>query len=317
MIAPMIAGVSTLQGAGAGASRFRLHDASDDVRRRARLARAAARGCSGCSARTPRSFPIMAAVSAIRAKPARGSPPGCASPWGGMRASAPGAGRRHDAATRSRNAALLRKRCDAADRRRAAVGAPRATSPRRPPPSCAPWPNMIMGKPMSDAAPEPPPLRQSSDDFRWAGVDLRLYKEESAAPFKAVSRQVLFSDPRLMGELRYFEIAAWRLFDAGAPRAHACGDDPARRGTRARRRDRPRGQAARPRHGPALDLASVPRDAGETLGFLCLVDATRDRPQLPTPEELAALRADPEGGGVSRWRGRRARLGVRAAVAET
>jgi hypothetical protein len=31
----------------------------------------------------------------------------------------------------------------------------------------------------------------------------------------------------------------------------------------------------------------------EKLGFLCLVDAARDRPQLPTPEDLAALRADP------------------------
>ena len=31
----------------------------------------------------------------------------------------------------------------------------------------------------------------------------------------------------------------------------------------------------------------------EKLGFLCMVDAARDRPQLPTPDELAALRADP------------------------
>ncbi|MGA2794588.1 MAG: cupin domain-containing protein [Roseiarcus sp.] len=145
---------------------------------------------------------------------------------------------------------------------------------------------------MPDAAPEPPPLRQSQDDFRWAGVDLRLYKEESAAPFKAVSRQVLFSDPRLMGELRYFEI-------------------------------QPRGYTTLERHqhmhavmilrgegrvligGAVLavkphDLVAVPpwtwhqfRAAPhEKLGFLCLVNATRDRPQLPTPEELAALRAD-------------------------
>jgi quercetin dioxygenase-like cupin family protein len=31
---------------------------------------------------------------------------------------------------------------------------------------------------------------------------------------------------------------------------------------------------------------------GEKLGFLCMVDAARDRPQLPSPAELAALRAD-------------------------
>ncbi len=32
---------------------------------------------------------------------------------------------------------------------------------------------------------------------------------------------------------------------------------------------------------------------GEPLGFLCMVDAVRDRPQLPTEEDLAALRRDP------------------------
>ena len=32
---------------------------------------------------------------------------------------------------------------------------------------------------------------------------------------------------------------------------------------------------------------------GEPLGFLCMVNALRDRPQLPTVQELAALRAHP------------------------
>jgi len=53
------------------------------------------------------------------------------------------------------------------------------------------------------------------------------------------------------------------------------------------------------------DLVTVPpwtwhqfrASSDEKLGFLCLVDATRDRPQLPTPAELAALRADPEVAG--------------------
>lgn len=152
---------------------------------------------------------------------------------------------------------------------------------------------MIMVKPMSDAASEPPTLRESHDDFRWAGVDLRLYKEEDAAPFKAVSRQVLFSDPRLMGELRYFEIAPGGYSTLERhEHMHAvmilCG-------------------AGRVLVGGAVhrvkphDLITVPpwtwhqfrATSGEKLGFLCLVNATRDRPQLPTPEELAALRADP------------------------
>jgi hypothetical protein len=31
----------------------------------------------------------------------------------------------------------------------------------------------------------------------------------------------------------------------------------------------------------------------EPLGFLCMVDRERDRPELPSPDDLAALRADP------------------------
>jgi hypothetical protein len=32
---------------------------------------------------------------------------------------------------------------------------------------------------------------------------------------------------------------------------------------------------------------------GEPMGFLCMVNAERDKPQLPTPEQLDRLRADP------------------------
>ena len=48
----------------------------------------------------------------------------------------------------------------------------------------------------------------------------------------------------------------------------------------------------RSRHRAADDLASVPRHAGEPLGFLCMVNATRDKPQLPTQEDLAGLQKD-------------------------
>jgi gentisate 1,2-dioxygenase len=51
--------------------------------------------------------------------------------------------------------------------------------------------------------------------------------------------------------------------------------------------------------GP-FDLVTIPSwtwhqfraTEGEPLGFLCMVNAERDRPQLPTAEELAALRSD-------------------------
>ncbi len=43
--------------------------------------------------------------------------------------------------------------------------------------------------------------------FRWDGVSLMPYKEDGAAPFKSVTRQVLFHDADLKCELRYFEVA--------------------------------------------------------------------------------------------------------------
>jgi quercetin dioxygenase-like cupin family protein len=144
---------------------------------------------------------------------------------------------------------------------------------------------------MSDADRPTPSLREAGD-FRWAGVDVRLYKDEGAAPFKTVSRQTLFSDPRLAGELRYFEVA------------------PGGYSTLERHEHmhavmilRGRGEVL---VGDAVhkvkphDLITIPPWAwhqfrpahGENLGFLCLVNAERDRPQLPTTEETAALRAD-------------------------
>jgi quercetin dioxygenase-like cupin family protein len=144
---------------------------------------------------------------------------------------------------------------------------------------------------MSEAENDPPSLREA-DNFRWSGVDVRLYKEEGAAPFKTVSRQTLFSDPRLAGELRYFEVA---------PGGYSTLE----------RHEHMHAVMILRGHGEALvgqtvhklkpyDLVTIPPWAwhqfrparGETLGFLCLVNAERDRPQLPTPEEVAALRSN-------------------------
>ena len=43
--------------------------------------------------------------------------------------------------------------------------------------------------------------------FRWDETDLLAYKEEGSAPFKSITRQVLFKEPELKCELRYFEVA--------------------------------------------------------------------------------------------------------------
>ncbi|MBI4724172.1 MAG: cupin domain-containing protein, partial [Rhodomicrobium sp.] len=51
-----------------------------------------------------------------------------------------------------------------------------------------------------------PHIRQAQEGFRWNSVELLAYKEEGSAPFKAITRQVLFQRPELGCELRYFEI---------------------------------------------------------------------------------------------------------------
>lgn len=51
-------------------------------------------------------------------------------------------------------------------------------------------------------------LRAFLPGFRWQEVEQRPYKEESDAPFRAISRQVLFEEPALECELRYFEMAS-------------------------------------------------------------------------------------------------------------
>ncbi|MBI1208139.1 MAG: cupin domain-containing protein [Azospirillum sp.] len=139
----------------------------------------------------------------------------------------------------------------------------------------------------------PAVFRHVLGDCRWDGVACQAYKEEGAAPFKAVSRQVLFSQPELAAELRYFEVAAggWSTLERHA-HVHAVM---VLRG-----------------HGSCLvgcvvrdirrhDLISVPpmtwhqfrAAADQPLGFLCLVNADRDRPQLPDADDLADLCTDP------------------------
>lgn len=139
-----------------------------------------------------------------------------------------------------------------------------------------------------------PILRKALPDFRWERVDLRAYKDEATAPYRNVTRQVLASAPDLRGELRYFEVApgGWTTLERhqhvhavtilrGAGRA-LVGHEVVEIGS--------------------LDLVTVPAwawhqfraAANQPLGFLCMVDAERDRPQLPSADERAALEAIPE-----------------------
>jgi quercetin dioxygenase-like cupin family protein len=138
-----------------------------------------------------------------------------------------------------------------------------------------------------------PPVHRKARNYRWDGVAVQPYKEDTRALFKAITRQVLFADPQQGSELRYFEVA-------------------------------PGGYSSLERHGhthnvlilrghgyclvgrevrqvATHDLIAVPpmtwhqfRATGdEPLGFLCMVKTERDKPQLPTPEDLAEIIQDP------------------------
>jgi hypothetical protein len=47
-------------------------------------------------------------------------------------------------------------------------------------------------------------VRHHTGDCHWEGVDVLQYKQEGSAPFRDVTRQVLFDDPALAPQLRYF-----------------------------------------------------------------------------------------------------------------
>jgi mannose-6-phosphate isomerase-like protein (cupin superfamily) len=133
------------------------------------------------------------------------------------------------------------------------------------------------------------PIRKHDGTHHWEGVDVLAYKQEGSAPFKDVTRQVLFDDSAMKAQLRYFEVAAG---------GH----------TTLERHEHVHNVMVIRGRGACLigenlheigekDLIRVPpmtwhqfhaaQDA--PLGFLCLVNQERDRPQLPTAAEAALL----------------------------
>jgi mannose-6-phosphate isomerase-like protein (cupin superfamily) len=129
--------------------------------------------------------------------------------------------------------------------------------------------------------------------YRWDGVDMLPYKEDERALFKSITRQVLFSDPELHGELRYFEVAPGG-FSTLERHQHMHAVLILRGRGHCLIGDEVRSLETR-------DLVTVPpltwhqfrATRGEPLGFLCMVNARRDKPQLPDAADLARLTADP------------------------
>jgi S-methyl-1-thioxylulose 5-phosphate methylthiotransferase len=137
-------------------------------------------------------------------------------------------------------------------------------------------------------------LHRKAHDFRWEGVEELPYKEDKRALFKSITRQVLFSDPDLAGELRYFEIAPGGFSTLERhDHMHAVLILRGRGRCLIGRKVMPLA---------ACDLVTVPAmtwhqfhaSSSEPLGFLCMVNAARDKPQLPTPQDLSELTQDSE-----------------------
>lgn len=137
------------------------------------------------------------------------------------------------------------------------------------------------------------PVRKALPGRRWDGVEQMRYKQEGSAPFRDVTRQVLFADAAHGAEWRYFEVApgGWSTLER---HEH----------THAVMILHGRGRCLvgdRIHDVTEHDLVDVPamtwhqfRAAPDApLGFLCLVSRERDRPRLPQSADLAALRALP------------------------
>lgn len=132
-------------------------------------------------------------------------------------------------------------------------------------------------------------IHRKAKGYRWEAVEELPYKEDGRALFKSITRQVLFADPQLDGELRYFEMTPGG-FSTLERHEHM----------HAVLILRGRGHCLVGEEVRAIetrDLITVPAmtwhqfraTRGEPLGFLCMVNAARDKPQLPSPEDLAKL----------------------------
>src|SRR5436305_10215985 len=134
--------------------------------------------------------------------------------------------------------------------------------------------------------------RKAHADYTWDGVELLPYKEDDRALFQSITRQVLFSDPELQGELRYFEVAPGGFSTLERhEHMHAvlilrgCGHCLIENEVKSL---------------DTHDLVTVPAmtwhqfraTKGEPLGFLCMVNAERDKPQLPTADDIDRMSAN-------------------------
>jgi mannose-6-phosphate isomerase-like protein (cupin superfamily) len=135
---------------------------------------------------------------------------------------------------------------------------------------------------------------RETDPFRWEGVDVKPYKNDGTH-FAGVTRQLLFSGgDGLACELRYFEVApgGWSSLER---HQHAHAVMIVRGSARVLVGDRVIDAATHDLvRVPPLTWHQFQPTGPEPLGFLCMVDCERDRPERPDPDALASLRRQPD-----------------------
>jgi quercetin dioxygenase-like cupin family protein len=150
-----------------------------------------------------------------------------------------------------------------------------------------------MDKPDNRPAEQAAPFRAFTDNFRWDDVSLLAYKEEGSAPFKSITRQVLFKDEALRCELRYFEVAPGG-YSTLERHEHTHGVMILRGAADVLVGDEVRTVKT---HDlvriPAMTWHQFRTRGDEPMGFLCMVNVERDKPQLPSDDDLNRLRANP------------------------
>lgn len=135
-------------------------------------------------------------------------------------------------------------------------------------------------------------LRSHLGDGRWEETPVLAYKQDGTTSFRDITKQILFEGAQMDFQWRYFEVAPGGYSSLERhEHEHAVmvvrGEGFVLLGDEV--------------HPIKLyDLILVPpmtwhqfQPAGDApLGFLCIVNAQRDRPQLPTADDLATLRED-------------------------
>lgn len=131
-------------------------------------------------------------------------------------------------------------------------------------------------------------------DFDWENVEVLDYKD-SGTHYKEITRRVLCEGlADVPCQLRYFEMA---------PEGHSTLEH--HQHAHLVIIFRGQGQVLLGNRIYAVqerDVVTIPAHTwhqfratrGETFGFLCLVNVERDRPALPTAEDLEQLRRDPD-----------------------